>query len=122
MKIKIIKRIFSTFLCILLIIITFSYGLVIVSAESSYDTDYRKWSQGASSFPALRPYGCWVVAQSKLIYEVGINNSASFNPDVYYCWQNVLFLIPLPNRLPAPPFHPCKRWCLPSSHDEASCF
>lgn len=54
---------------------------------ASYSSDYRYWSQGASDDSGMRKYGCWVVAQSKLIYETNINRSSSFNPDTYLQWQ-----------------------------------
>ena len=53
---------------------------------ASYD-DYRYWSQGASDIPGVRKYGCWIVAQSKMIYEANIDRDSTFNPDVYYYWE-----------------------------------
>lgn len=35
----------------------------------------------------MRNYGCWVTAQAKLLYETGVDRSASFNPDTYMVWQ-----------------------------------
>ena len=56
-------------------------------ATASYSSDYRYWSQGASADSGMRKYGCWVVAQSKMIYELDIDSSNSFNPDTYLQWQ-----------------------------------
>ena len=54
---------------------------------AAYSGDYRYWSQGRSDYADMRAYGCWVVAQAKLLYETGVDRSASFNPDVYMNWQ-----------------------------------
>ncbi len=54
---------------------------------SNYSNDYRYWGQGGSDDANMRQYGCWVVAQSKLIYETNIDRSNSFNPDSYLTWQ-----------------------------------
>ena len=64
-----------------------SANVGIVAQAASYSSDYRYWSQGASDVAKLRQYGCWVVAQAKMIYEANINREASFNPDTYYYWQ-----------------------------------
>lgn len=61
--------------------------LPLTVSASSYSSDYRYWSQGASDTANMRSYGCWVVAQAKLLYETGIEQSSSFNPDVYMNWQ-----------------------------------
>lgn len=82
----IIKRFASMLICIVLLVGSFSSILINASAQG-YDSDYRKWSQAATSYPKLKYGGCWVVAQAKLIYETGINNSMDFNPDEYYKWQ-----------------------------------
>ncbi|MBR0412490.1 MAG: hypothetical protein IJI47_02845 [Eubacterium sp.] len=57
------------------------------AATAHYSSNYRKWSQGKSAYKGMRKYGCWVVAQAKLIREAGINTKSSFNPDVYYKWE-----------------------------------
>ncbi len=54
---------------------------------ASWSSDYRNWSQAASDIAGMRSYGCWVVAQAKMIYEANINRESSFNPDTYYWWQ-----------------------------------
>ena len=64
----------------------FSEGVLTVSAHS-YSSDYSYWSQGASDDSGIRSWGCWVVAQSEMIYEANIDRSSSFNPDTYYLWE-----------------------------------
>lgn len=54
-------------------------------AGSSYNSDYRRWSQGKSAYSDMRNYGCLVVAMSKMIRESGIKTSG-FNPDTLYNW------------------------------------
>lgn len=56
------------------------------ASAASWSSDYRKWSQGGSGYSAMRSSGCWVVAQAKLIKEIGAAPSG-FNPDVYYNWE-----------------------------------
>ena len=79
----------------LLLVASLIFSFLYMDAESgfnevqaaSYASDYRYWSQGGSDDAGMRSYGCWVVAQSKLIYETNIDRSSSFNPDTYYAWQ-----------------------------------
>ena len=59
----------------------------LVVNAASYSSDYRNWSQGASSYEKMNKYGCWVVAQAKLLYESNIDRSSSFNPDTYMVWE-----------------------------------
>jgi len=51
-----------------------------------YVSDYRKWSQGSSAYSEIRKYGCYIVAQNKMLREVGINTSVTSNPDKWYEW------------------------------------
>ena len=81
------KRLLSLCLCAVLLFTGCSGSLFAAKAAEVYSSDYRYWSQGASDIEKLRKYGCWVVAQSKLIYETNVNREESFNPDVYYYWQ-----------------------------------
>lgn len=87
-----IKSTFKRIAAILLILVmsitiipTFDIG--IKAAAASYTSDYRYWSQGASDVAGVRSYGCWIVAQAKMIYEANINRETSFNPDTYYYWE-----------------------------------
>lgn len=54
-------------------------------AGSSYNSDYRRWSQGKSAYSNMRNYGCLVVAMAKMVRETGIKTSG-FNPDTLYNW------------------------------------
>ena len=56
-------------------------------ATASYNNNWRCWNQGQSDYADMRNYGCWVTAQAKLLYETGVDRSASFNPDTYMVWQ-----------------------------------
>lgn len=79
-----LKRIFLVLLTAVLLIT----GLPPVTAEASwYSGDYRYWSQGGSDYKVMRDYGCWIVAQAKLLYETNVERSSSFNPDSYFLWQ-----------------------------------
>ncbi len=93
MKRKIIRKIVSAFMCAVMILTITPFELFIhANAESCYDSDYRKWSQGASYCDELNDrdrrnmnsYGCGVVAMSKMIRECGVDTSAGFNPDVFF--------------------------------------
>lgn len=53
-------------------------------AAANYSSDYRTWSQNKSAYSWMQGYGCGIVANSKMIYELGINSSSSFNPDTFY--------------------------------------
>lgn len=57
------------------------------AATASYNNNWRCWNQGQSDNADMRAYGCWVTAQAKLLYETGVDRSASFNPDTYLAWQ-----------------------------------
>ena len=70
----------------LAILFSITAGINFSAQAASYNSDYKRWSQGKSSYSWMKNYGCWVVAEAKLIYETGINKSSSFNPDVYYKW------------------------------------
>lgn len=75
-----------------ILIIVFSLTIIfnalpLTVSAANYTSDYRYWSQGASDNSTMRGYGCWVVAQAKLIYETGVNRNNNFNPDTYLLWQ-----------------------------------
>lgn len=84
-KTKITKRLFPLFLSAVLLFASIPFS--VANAAAVYSSDYRYWSQGASDIENMRKYGCWIVAQAKLLYETNVNREASFNPDVYYYWQ-----------------------------------
>ena len=81
------KRILKVFLTFVITLTLFSTLPPFTANAASYSSDYRYWSQGASSYTNMRNFGCWVVAQSKLIYEANIDRSTSFNPDSYMLWE-----------------------------------
>ena len=56
------------------------------ASAASWPSDYRYWSQAASDNSMMRSYGCWVVAQAKLLQEIGAAPSG-FNPDSYLSWE-----------------------------------
>ena len=58
----------------------------LTASAASWPSDYRKWSQAASDNSMMRSYGCWVVAQAKLLQEIGATPSG-FNPDSYLNWE-----------------------------------
>ncbi len=84
-KTKFTKRLFALLLSAVLLFVSVPFS--VSNAASVYSSDYRYWSQGASDIEKMRKYGCWIVAQAKLLYETNVNREASFNPDVYYYWQ-----------------------------------
>ena len=89
------KRFLSLVLSLLILLGLFPASITSASA-AAWSSDYRIWSQGyawhvtrieLNEKPDYLHYGCWVLAQAKMIYESGINRNSSFNPDVYYQWQ-----------------------------------
>ena len=56
------------------------------NTEDKYDGNWIYWSQGASKYWGMRDYGCRMVAQSKLLMEMGIAEGAEFDPDAYFDW------------------------------------
>ncbi len=54
--------------------------------QNKYSSDYRYWSQGASSDALMRGYGCRLVAESKMLIESGAVVEAGFTPDNYLVW------------------------------------
>ena len=89
----ILMKKFITRLCMLLAVIAMCIPAVPVKA-AAYGNNYKYWSQGGSDYSIMRDYGCWIVAQSKLLYETGIERSASFNPDSYFLWEMNNGLVP----------------------------
>lgn len=79
------KRILKSVFTLLLLFVTFVPTMSVQAA--SYSSDYRYWSQGGSDDADMRAYGCWVVAQAKMLYEANVDRSSSFNPDVYLQWE-----------------------------------
>lgn len=59
-----------------------------VSAEAmgAYASSWINWSQGGSSYSAMKSGGCRLVAQSKLLAEAGVVSASSFTPDDYLKW------------------------------------
>ena len=62
----------------------------LVETSANYSTDWRYWSQGASSHGnrsyGMVAFGCWIVAMSKMFMEAKIA-PVNFNPDVFYWWE-----------------------------------
>ncbi|WP_022763316.1 BspA family leucine-rich repeat surface protein [Butyrivibrio sp. AD3002] len=97
----------KSFLCILIpiyILCTVSVSVLAASSVSA-NTDNTKnkyyeaknnagiakywkyWSQGASQYPKVRSDGCRMVAYSKMLVDIGVeNNPDVFNPDRFYEW------------------------------------
>ena len=66
--------------------------IISMAVYAGYSNDYRYWSQSDTgytntSYYAMKDFGCFVVAQAKLIYASGVDTSSSFNPDRYYEWE-----------------------------------
>ncbi|MBQ7255860.1 MAG: hypothetical protein IJS31_06435 [Oscillospiraceae bacterium] len=80
------KRILSIALCICMAISLFA-GLTVTAEAANWSSDWKYWSQGASDDSLMRNYGCWVVAQARLLKKAGIETSSSFTPDVYKDWE-----------------------------------
>lgn len=80
------KKLLSFVLAVVMMLCAAPIGKIDANA-ASWSSDYRNWSQAASDIGGMRSYGCWVVAQAKMIYEANINRESSFNPDTYYWWQ-----------------------------------
>lgn len=78
------KRLISLLMSVVMLFSVFS-SVSVAYAGSSYNSDYRRWSQGKSAYADMRSYGCLVVAMAKMIRESGIKTSG-FNPDTLYNW------------------------------------
>ena len=76
-----------TLKCVLALVLLVMLVPTLRVEAASYASDYRYWSQGGSDDSDMRAYGCWVVAQAKMLYEANVNRSSSFNPDVYLQWE-----------------------------------
>ncbi len=81
-------RIISCILLVLMIVCSVNS----VKAYAVWNSDYRYWSQNQTDYTdtnyyAMKDYGCCVVAQARMLYEMGINREASFNPDRYLDWE-----------------------------------
>ena len=79
------KKIVS--ICLAIVLSVCCISTTNVFAASQYGTDYRQWSQGASEYPRVKAYGCFIVAMAKMIVESGVDVSSSFNPDVFAKWE-----------------------------------
>ena len=84
------KRFVSVLAAVLVMICLFSD---VASATVGYATgDWSNgagwWSQGQSQYELMRQWGCFVVAQARMLSLAGISNSDAnvFNPDVFYYW------------------------------------
>lgn len=85
---KSLKKFLASILVVVMILTVIPFtGLQLKASASDYGADYTYWSQGAASDEKMRKYGCWVVSQSKMIYETGINKNSDFNPDKYLEWE-----------------------------------
>ncbi len=63
------------------------YGVAsTIGGTGEYDSNWIYWSQGASEYEAVRLYGCYIVALSKLMVEAGLKPSDQFTPDDCYTW------------------------------------
>lgn len=82
-------RIRSRFLSFFLTLCIVIPLLVVPSHAASYSADWRQWSQDNSDDPKLREWGCWVVAQAKLLRQAGVvtAGASEFNPDTYFAWE-----------------------------------
>lgn len=85
-KYKLLKKI------MIVILVIFSYlGIFSTELNATYKSDYRYWNQKDTqdSIDSYRmgKYGCWVTAQAKLLYAMGIETNSDFNPDVYLDWE-----------------------------------
>ncbi len=78
------KRVISVLMSVVMMFTVLS-TVSTAYAGSSYNSDYRRWSQGKSAYQDMKSYGCLVVAMSKMIRESGIKTSG-FNPDTLYNW------------------------------------
>ena len=85
--VKIKKKIYIIISVLFFIAMNMSFRHPVNVYAASYSSDYRYWSQGGSDYQGMREVGCWIVAQSKLLYEANVDRGASFNPDSYYLWQ-----------------------------------
>lgn len=78
------KKALSMLLVALMVVSIFP--MTKIEAEAARDgvwkSDYKYWGQYSSADRQMSDYGCWVVADAKMIYETGINRSSDFNPDV----------------------------------------
>ncbi len=75
-----------------MLVLVFISILCSVSAFATWSSDYRYWSQNQTEYTdrsiyAMGDYGCCVVAQARMLYEMGVDRSASFNPDRYLEWE-----------------------------------
>ena len=74
-------------LCLALVMLIGILGTNFVYAAGHYSSDYRQWSQGASGYPRVKSYGCFIIAMAKMIVEAGVDTSSSFDPDVFAKWE-----------------------------------
>lgn len=62
-----------------------------MNALATYESDYRWWGQNQTDYSdsqsAMREFGCFVVAQARMLYEMGVDQRAEFNPDRYLDWE-----------------------------------
>lgn len=58
------------------------------NSTHNYSAHWQYWCQGASKYQKMRDCGCRVVAQAKLLVEVGAvsADTNTFNPDIYLEW------------------------------------
>ena len=78
-----------------LLLVIFSMSILLAAftanasaVSSSYDSDWRYWSQGGTGIGKnMQNYGCYIVSQAKLLVESGIiDSNQTFNPDTYANW------------------------------------
>ncbi len=103
MKNTLSKKLLSVVLALMMIIPTLSmFGVESSAAYVHGGFDYgvnawKTWSQGASPIIgrvkddgtqgyAMDCYGCWIVADARMLCELGVKSSENFTPDDLYKW------------------------------------
>lgn len=54
-----------------------------IQAFAAFSGDYRTWDQQSSTHSEMREVGCFITAQAKMLYEIGVNRG-QMNPDFWY--------------------------------------
>ncbi|MCR5106053.1 MAG: leucine-rich repeat domain-containing protein [Eubacterium sp.] len=82
------NRQFLSVMVTVFVVLSMFYSTNVYAAKdraASYNSDYRHWNQSDSAYSEMRLYGCFTVAQAKMLYEAGVNRS-QMNPDFWYTW------------------------------------
>jgi len=99
MKKRVLSCLLAVVLCVSMLampasayVVTFLPDVPVVALNTGtthkYNIYWQYWMQGASAHNIMRMYGCRVVAQAKMLMELGLASQDvnTFNPDIYLAW------------------------------------